>query len=46
MVVKVRDEDTGEATRSTTTRSRLALRDPGPTSTVATRKPSTFWRGN
>jgi hypothetical protein len=28
----------------TTTPSRLALRDPGPTSTAATRRPSTSWR--
>jgi hypothetical protein len=46
MVVKVRDEDTGGATRSTTTRSRQALRDRGPTSTAIMTRPSTSWRGS
>jgi hypothetical protein len=33
-------------TRSTTTPSRPALQDPAPISTTATRRPSTYWRGN
>ena len=42
MVVKIRDGDTQAPTLSTTMPSRPSLRDPA--STVATRRPSTYWR--